>query len=99
MAALIYEFGKPSKSGVYACRVPVPDDPDNGRDYFLYWDCEAQYWFYLSSDKRYQGRVWCWVGPLPRVQWKHAVAVDRHRALQGSLDAQLADMSYHDDDP
>lgn len=99
MAALLYDFGKPPKSGVYATRVPSDDDPELGRDYFLFWDSEAGAWFYLGSEKRYRGRVWCWSGPLPRLQRRHVEAVDRHRALQGSLDAQLSDVSYSDMDP
>lgn len=96
MAALIYDFGKPPKSGVYATRVPTPGDPAIGRDYFLYWDCDEAAWFYLGSDNTYRGHVWCWMGPLPRVQLRHTEAVNRQRALQGSLDAQLSDMSYDD---
>lgn len=66
MSELVGE-GTPSKPGLYVAYM----NPDDLRNFsyaerrFLMWD---RGWFYPSSDQKYRGHVYQWVGPLPALK-------------------------------
>jgi hypothetical protein len=64
--ALEYQTRKPSRIGVYACRIELGYDTSfvGYEDVFLLWDGEQ--WGYLGSDQNYRRAVVGWIGPLPR---------------------------------
>lgn len=64
---LVYQTGEPTEVGVYACRVPFAGLAGHlHEDVFLMWldGC----WNYVTSDQTYRGKVFGWIGPLPRTR-------------------------------
>lgn len=59
------EFGDPTETGVYACRVDHPRMSGFCADAFLMWFNGE--WGFLNSDQRFRGEVHGWIGPLPRL--------------------------------
>lgn len=55
---------EPTETGVYACRVTDPLNPDLLMDVFL-MRMEGTWW-YLRSDAKFRDTVHGWVGPLRR---------------------------------
>lgn len=56
--------GQPDSVGVYACRVPMIEEPSLLEDLFLMWD--GKKWFYLMSDQECRREVKKCLGPLAR---------------------------------
>lgn len=67
MSDLVGE-GRPAKPGLYVAYTN-PDELlhkfTHAERRFLVWD---HGWFYQSSDQRYRGHVYQWVGPLPALK-------------------------------
>lgn len=59
-----YSKGRPTRTGVYACRVDHPVLPGMFHDQFLMWHDSK--WWYLGSDQKYRAPVHGWIGPLSR---------------------------------
>lgn len=95
---IIYSEGMPSAPGVYACRVIRQRGGEIASDFFLFWNDVERKWHYLQQNRQFRGQVIVWLGPLPRVQLKHAKALAEYRRLQGSLDSRLRDMTFFDDE-
>lgn len=68
MSGLDIGEGRPTKPGLY---VAYTNPDDLGRDFkyaerrLLMWDSG---WFHRSSDQKYRGYVYQWVGPLPALE-------------------------------
>lgn len=59
---------KPKGRGVYVAYVDHELQPRWAKREFLFWDDEAQRWFYTSSDMKYRGVVHGCIGPLPAME-------------------------------
>ena len=78
---IIYSEGMPSAPGVYACRVIRQRGGEIASDFFLFWNDVERKWHYLQQNRQFRGQVIVWLGPLPRVQLKHAKALAEYRRL------------------